>query len=67
MIQAWEGGLETGVCYFLGFVYTKVKIIHNRVYSFTKISEELDNTLFSRDHVMCWGKLKMLESAISPR
>lgn len=49
---------------FPGFVHTKVKIIHGRVDSFARISEELNKTLLPRVHVMRWGTLKILESAM---
>lgn len=51
---------------FPGFLHTKVKIIHGRAHSFTKIAEELNKTLVPRVHVMRWGKLKTLESAMPP-
>jgi hypothetical protein len=51
---------------FPGFLHTKVKILHGRIHSFTKISEELNKTLLPRVHVMRWGTLKTLESAMPP-
>lgn len=51
---------------FPGFVHTKVKIIHGRADSFTKIAEGLNKTMLPRVHVMRWGKLKTLESAMPP-
>lgn len=51
---------------FPGFLHTKVKIIHGRIHSFTKIAEELNKALLPRVHVMRWGKLKILESAMPP-
>jgi hypothetical protein len=49
---------------FPGFVQAKVKIIHGRVHSFAKISDELNKTMLPRVHLMRWGKLKMLDSAM---
>lgn len=49
---------------FPGFVQAKVKIIHGRVHSFAKISEELNKTLLPRVFLMRWGKLKTLDSAM---
>jgi hypothetical protein len=51
---------------FPGFLHTKVKILHGHVHSFARISEELNETLLPRVHVMRWGKLKTLESAMPP-
>jgi hypothetical protein len=51
---------------FPGFLHTKVKIIHGRVHSFAKISEELNKTLLPRVFLMRWGKLKTLDSAMPP-
>jgi hypothetical protein len=51
---------------FPGFLHTKVKIIHGRAHSFTKIAEELNKTLLPRVHIMRWGKLRTLESAMPP-
>ena len=51
---------------FPGFLHTKVKIIHGRVHSLTTIAKELNNTLLPRVHIMRWGKLKTLESAMPP-
>jgi hypothetical protein len=51
---------------FPGFLHTKVKIIHGRIHSITRISEELNKTLLPRVHVMRWGKMKTLESAMPP-
>ena len=51
---------------FPGFVHTKVKILHGRARSVTKIAEEINKTMLPRVHVMRWGKLKTIESAMPP-
>ena len=68
----YESGLRTATLpseyncrlLFPGFVHTKVKIIHGRVRSFAKVSEELNKTLLPRVYVMRWGKLKTLDNAM---
>lgn len=51
---------------FPGFVHMKVKILHGRARSLTNVGEELNKNILPRVHVMRWGKLKILESAMSP-
>lgn len=51
---------------FPGFVHTKVKIIHGRSESFSALADELNKTLRPRVHIMRWGKLQILESAMPP-
>jgi len=51
---------------FPGFVHTKVKILHGRARSVAKIAEEINKTMLPRVHVMRWGKLKTIESAMPP-
>jgi hypothetical protein len=51
---------------FPGFVHTKVKIIHGRSESFSALADELNKTLRLRVHIMRWGKLKIMESAMPP-
>lgn len=51
---------------FPGFVHTKVKIIHGRADCFSTIEKELNRTTLPRVHLMRWGELKILESAMPP-
>lgn len=51
---------------FPGFVHNKVKIIHGRPSSLKKVSDELNKTMLPRIHIMRWGKLKVIESAMPP-
>ncbi len=49
---------------FPGFVHAKVKIIHGRAQSLEKVSEKLNGTTLPRVHVMRWGRLRILDSAM---
>jgi hypothetical protein len=51
---------------FPGFVHHKVKIIHGRADSPERIARELNRTMLPRVHIMRWGRLKTLESAMPP-
>lgn len=51
---------------FPGFVHTKVKIIHGRSESLSTLADELNRTLRPRVHIMRWGKLRVMESAMPP-
>jgi len=51
---------------FPGFVHTKVKIIHGRADCFATLAKQLNKTMRARVHVMRWGKLRVIESAMPP-
>jgi len=51
---------------FPGFVHTRVKIIHGRAGSLSRTSAALNKTMLPRVHIMRWGRLKILESAMPP-
>lgn len=51
---------------FPGFVHAKVKIIHGRSERFSALANELNKTLRPRVHIMRWGKLRVMESAMPP-
>ena len=49
---------------FPGFIHARVKIIHGRADSFKRISKKLNHSELPRVHMMRWGRLMILDSAM---